>query len=49
MRKVQSAPEEISVLATDTQINDIVTFCVLPNLAEGTPLSVDISDNLYCW
>ena len=38
VRKFQSAPEEISVLATDTQIN--VTFCVLPNLAECTPLSV---------
>ena len=41
--KVQSAPEGISVLATDTEINDIVRFCVLPNLAECTPLSVDLT------
>ena len=41
VREVQRAPEGISVLATDTQIRDIVRFCVLPNLAEYTPLSVD--------
>ena len=46
VRKVQSTPEEISFLATDTQINDIVRFCVLPNLAECTPLSVDLTFNL---
>ena len=46
VREVQSAPEEISVLATDTQISDIVRFCVLPNLAECTPLSVDLTFNL---
>ena len=28
------------------QINDIVRFCVLPNLAECTPLSVDLNFNL---
>ena len=46
LREVQSAPEGISVLATDTQISDIVRFCVLPNLAESTPLSVDLTFNL---
>ena len=43
VREVQRAPEGISVLATDTQIRDIVRFCVLPNLAEYTPLSVDLT------
>ena len=43
VREVKRAPEGISVLAKDTQISDIVRFCVLPNLAECAPLSVDLT------
>ena len=45
MREVQADPEGISVLATDTQINDIVRFCVLPNLVECNTFSVDLTLN----
>lgn len=46
MPEVQSAPEEISVFATDTQTNEIFRFCTLPNLAECFPLSVDLTFKL---
>ena len=45
MREVQADPEGISILATDTQINDIVRFCVLSNLVECNTFSVDLTLN----
>ena len=45
VREVQTDPEGISVLATDTQTNNLVRFCVLPNLAECTTFSVDLTLN----
>ena len=46
VREVQSAPEGIAVLASDTQLKDVARFCSIPPREKAAVFCVDLTFNL---
>ena len=46
VREVQSAPEEMCLIASDAQLNDVSLFCAIPKRGAAEVLSVDLTFKL---